>query len=483
MKPSFLNTFTIPYNLSSPVTIELDPFGIGLEPSSPDTTIQRSCSRIRFMGNFFRLYRGTVKYSLVFISSPLVTWKLKVLITYGPTTPVLGDVISQVITVKGSTVYDFAVPYLYVNPWRICQDGTTYSTPSTPSETSPAMYISLAAPPISSGDIHPSLFVLMYQAAGDDFQFAAPKDPMPKSSDHGEVRFQMKVSTLCKNDLIAPGSGKSPMYYADNILSCESVAKRWSVRNVIQYSGPDPVYQSNFGGNNFGYSCLDAMSTLFLYWHGQYKLKFQFTTDPENPPPSSYLSLNMVMNPMGYNDFVGPTENTPKALRFNDGSHVISADLTQVLEVTVPYLGTTEWMPIWKQPGYIGPTPYSGFNVGAYQYLYEPNIYTWGSADGYVFPIEWVAIAAGSDFVFSYDLPPPSSATRWYDAFPPDLGPEPLTNKPEVVTALKSDKKKIDSLHTESNPIAELLASCAKSKTKRKTPKGAQRQSKSATTS
>jgi hypothetical protein len=480
MKPSFLNFFSIPYNLSTPVQFELDPFGVGQVASTADLTLQRSCSRIRFFGNFFRMWRGTVKYSLVFISSPLVTWKFKILITYGPTTPVLGDVISQVITVKGSTVYDFAVPYLYVNPWRVCSIDTIFTGTNSVVEMSPAMYISLAAAPVSSGDVHPNMQVLMYQAAGNDFQFACPKDPMPYApGDAPEFQFQMKVSTLCKNDLIAQGSGKSPNYYADNILSCESLAKRWSTRFVEEYDGPDPAYQSSFGANNFVYSCLDAMSTLFLYWHGQYKMKLQFTTDPDNPPPSSFLALNMVMLPYTINSpVVSPSaDGVPRPLRFNDGSHVISADLTQVLEVTVPFLSSTEWVPVWRLTQ-TGDERYSNFNVGAMQTLFTPRLYTVGSST-YQFPLEWMAIAAGSDFVFSYDLPPPSSATRWYDTFPPDLEAQSKNNEPEVPAAPKSGKKKIDPLQTGTDHISELLASCVKTPkgSKRQTPKGAQRRS------
>jgi len=401
-------------------TLTLPTLALPMLSIATNAALQSMCSRLRFFSTMHRWWRGSVNYHFVLISSPLVTWKLKFTLVYGEltivTSPTIGDIIGDVVTVKGTTVHDITIPYLATNPWIPTYNARAETTDPTnqPGEVFPTLFIQKLAPPISSGDVAPVLHILVFESAGDDFRFASPQEARPLSSTG--VEYQMRVTDLLRSRAPAGGlPGYSDRFTTDNVMTVEDLAKKWSVRPTQILRGPCP----NATGSEaavFDLSVLDALSTLYFYWRGQ--MKFKMAIDPAVAdvfPEAATLVCKMF--PSTY--FGSAFTSTPDAERFADGCHVISGGLTQCLTVTMPFTSNAEYLSTLDNFVSTADELRCLGSLGATNFQYQAFIYTDGSDTS--FPLAWVAVAAGDDFSFAYPMPPPCQNFRWYDAASPDL--------------------------------------------------------------
>jgi hypothetical protein len=256
--------------------------------------------------------------------------------------------------------------------------------------------------PIASGDRPPSLYILVYESACDDFEYSCPRESRPNSST--PVELQMRVSSFNKERAPAQGHSYKSVFSTDQVSTVEDFCKKWSVRSDQLLTGPDPLTQS-IASSYFDFSVLDALSTLFFYWRGQIKFKIQTKPDP-TVVISESTALVVKMDDGNYS---GPAPAVPDGERFADGSHAVSAGLTQVLTFTRPYMCNSEFLPVIIGTGY----SYIG-SAGSYQYDFDAHLYTVGATSS--LPLAWVAVAAGDDLSFAYAMPPPWAEFRWYDA-------------------------------------------------------------------
>jgi hypothetical protein len=454
-KPSFINTFV--YTPTTGVIQFIpNPFISGLPPTTTDVLVQRSCSRIQFFGSMHRWWRGSINYTFVFISSPMVIWKLKMTMVYGLTTAgpsgsnIIGDVIGDVITVKGTTTHTMTVPYLATNPW--CPTHVTsweFQDPANQvGEVTPAIVVNTLIPPISSGDQVPLLYVLIFENAGPDFKFASPQELRNVSA--SGVEYQMRVSDLSSVRAPAQGSPYVDRFGVDSVMNVEDLAKKWSVRQDQNLRGPEPCYSGPSGWNPFDLSLLDGLSTLYFYWRGQ--MKFKFTIDPtygEMIPPTASIVAKVFPSYL----FTNPLSATVDSQRFGDGCHVISSGLTQCMTLTLPFTSNAEYLSTLDQ-AYLSGSGISWLgSLGATNYQYLAYVYTDGSDIS--LPIAWLAVAAGDDFSFAYPMPPPYGAFRWYNATPPDSrSPQPLTVETKSA-GFKHDRlvRPIDSVSLETSEL------------------------------
>jgi hypothetical protein len=114
-----------------------------------------------------------------------------------------------------------------------------------------------------------------------------------------------------------------------------------------------------------------------------------------------------------------PSAGVPAAIRFPDGATAISYGLTQVIEATVPFLCSTEWVQCVIN---FEPT------TGSYPLVYQPEIWSEGPEE---VPLNFVAVSAGRDFCYSYNLPPPYFGCRWYDCVPYTPAAKSVSNTPQ----------------------------------------------------
>jgi hypothetical protein len=391
-----------------------------LQPITTDSDLLPMCSRLRFFSTMHRWWRGSVNYHFVLISSPLVTWKMKFTLVYGeyaaPVAPLIGDIIGDVVTIKGTTVHNITIPYLATNPWIPTQNpGAEILDPVNQlGEVFPTLFIQKLAPPITSGDIAPVLHILVFESAGHDFRFASPQEARPVSS--SSVEYQMRVADLNKARAPAQGlAGYADRFTTDNVMTVEDLAKKWSVRPTQILRGPCPN-ATGLATDCYDLSILDAVSTLYYYWRGQ--VKFKMAIDPAVAdvfPEAATLVCKMF--PATFMSC--PYTATPDAERFSDGCHVISGGLTQCLTVTMPFTSNAEYLSTLDDFVSTSDAARCLGSVGATNFQYQAFIYTDGSDTS--FPLAWVAVAAGEDFSFAYPMPPPCRNFRWYDSISPDL--------------------------------------------------------------
>lgn len=370
------------------------------------------CSRIRFLANFFRMYRGSITYTFMFIASPMQTFRVKIGLDYqGGTlaTTAPGDTLQQVITVRGTTVHQVTVPYLYTLPWRAIK-----AVEGSGQDIMPQLTVSEFSPASKSGDTVPSFYMLVYESANRDFVFASQQEPMPFAQTPAKIKIrhtaQMDIRKFRSQEVVQFGSIPHVPYPSDNVQTFEAMAKRWSARGDFNLN-PTPVYHASPLQSDPDVSTMstfDAIAGLFMWSRGQVKFKISFDADPTTINPSAMGIMKMA----SFQEVTNSVDSgTAAAVRFCDGSHAISYGLTQVIEVTVPFLCTAEWVGTLSTP--------SNY-VAAQSYFYEPELWSEGEP---VVPLNFVAISAGRDYCYSYNLPPPYWGARWYDCVPytPDV--------------------------------------------------------------
>ena len=376
-----------------------------------------TCSRLRYLAQFYRFWRGSVTYTFFFISSPMVTFRLKVGLDYqGGTLAGIdpGDTLQQIITVRGTTVHQVTVPYLYTTPWQFLGDGDPFDV-----DVIPTISVSEFSPASKSGDVVPSFYLLVYESANRDFVFTSQEDPMPYAASPPLKLFsqkekrarklrheaQMDIRKFRSQDATQFGSCDPVKFTSDGVGTFEGMAKRWSARPTSSLSRG--AYDDRFPYETQPYvsqlSTMDALKGIFYWNRGQYKLKVSFDADPDTVNQSAVGIVKMQSFHPVSND---PDAGIPAPVRFPDGATAISFGLTQVIECTIPFLCTTEWVEC-----VFGFTP----TTGARPLVYQPEIWAEGATE---VPLNFVAVAAGRDFCYSYNLPPPYFGARWYDCVP-----------------------------------------------------------------
>lgn len=366
-------------------------------------SVTTQASRLRFLAQFYRMYRGSITYTFLFIASPMVTFRMKIGLDYqGGTLASVspGDTLQQIVTIRGTTVHQVTVPYLYTTPWRVMQQASSFVT----DDVLPQLTMSEFSSASKSGDTTPFFYFLVYESANNDFIFASQQEPMPQSFDTSSYESQCDIRKFISHDVTQFGAIPDVHFASDSVQTFEAMAKRWSPR-VNQSLVPRPLYTAvpwNSDATVSKHSTLDALSSVFYWSRGQFKFKVSYKVDPS----TQQSSVGVVkMNSLQPSLTTSTAGGVPAALRFCDGVHAISYGLTQVIEFTVPYLCNVDWVDNLNLSGIDG-------YVGAQPVQFNPSLWTEGSTQP---PLNFVAVSAGRDFCFSYSLPPPYFGARWYD--------------------------------------------------------------------
>lgn len=372
------------------------------------------CSRLRFLAQFFRYWRGSVTYTFFFISSPMVTFRFKIGLDYqGGSLEAVdpGDTLQTIVTVCGPTLHQVTIPYLYTTPWQFI--GSSLTSPAR--DVTPAVTVSEFSPASKSGDIVPSCYLLVYESANSDFVMTSQTEPMPYAASEAVPerrnvhQAQMDIRKFRSWDATQFGKVDPVKFSSDGVGTFEAIAKRWSpvvlktLDRPVYYS--DNTYQADPGVST--QSTAAALCSIFYWNRGQYKLKIGFKVD-SSTDQSAVGILKMSTFHIVANE---PNAGVPAEVRFTDGATAISFGLSQVIEATIPFLCNVEWVPCSTEEGF--------FPVVGSDYSIEfPNLW----AQGATLPLlNFVAVAAGRDYCYSYNLPPPYFGARWYDTVPYSL--------------------------------------------------------------
>jgi hypothetical protein len=375
-------------------------------------------SRINYMSQYFRMWRGSRKITLVIFSTPFITARYNVIVAWGKTAPIgyLGDEIVQDVTVRGTTKVEIEIPFLNSCQWlpTFWQHQLVYFTANHPM---PILYLRAIQAPLTVGDVNPALPYVLYEQASPDFEFRSLVNPNPNlDPEVMPYEGQMKISTF------GGGSYGNPMPLpndSDTETTIGEMCRRWSGRGPASFVEPYPLKWKYDSASYPNRGVLDWLAQLYGFWSGQIRLKL--TLSEVATVACWHTRNNINATPFGAGNCSRP----------EDGMANIATDLTRILDVTCPFLYTHQFMPL-RAYNTVDSNPQiyaNDFNIGSF-----PRVY-W---DGYLHDefgvdtsCEQVYIAGGSDFTYYFPIPPPS--VIWWPSY--NNFPE-LQRDAEVVSAV-----------------------------------------------
>jgi len=373
--PSLISVGTIG---SSPVSYEVNPFA-----SDRDVA---SCSRIVFVGQMFRRWRGGVQYTLLFPSSNFISYRANVSLNYSVDQSLIaGDVPTKVVSVHGTTRVSFFVPYLFPNLWCEVDSGVRMGTLT--------ICLTDGQAPKTVGDVTPTCPFMLYECPGNDFQFNSLQEFGP-DFDPG-VEAQSTVMSLAGSSPFC-GSHPGVLQACDDVCTFEGIMQRWSFR-YGQDLQPIPQFFGSTTARINGGGIFDQLARVFLLWRGQIKFKILYSSLASDEP-QNVTALAKYDN----SKQVSSTFGIPDSYRFGDGIRMINLRETQVIDYIVPFVANTEWIPVYPT------TPYSV----APPSLYNVHLDTFNTTTSPV--VLAVVVAAGKDFLLRYSVPPPAHSLRCY---------------------------------------------------------------------
>jgi len=220
--PWLENYLIIPADPTISVSVNTWPFSPDPTRDIPNGNVQSNvCSRLDFFSRFFRYWKGSTVVTLMFFSSPLVVQKVQITLSYNDDPSLVGNQISRVVTIKGTTIESFTIPYLFATPYN----AVDFSN-STVVDLVPVMSIKLVAAARSAGDVVPALPCVVYRHAGSDFKFYSQREPQFQTD---EVQMQASVSSFVRmSSGFEFDVGMVPdTYTSDAEMYIEDMAKRW----------------------------------------------------------------------------------------------------------------------------------------------------------------------------------------------------------------------------------------------------------------
>jgi hypothetical protein len=348
-------------------------------------------SRISYMSQMFRMWRGTFNYTLIIFSSPFVTARLNLAIVYEGdqllSVNTVGNKIIQDVTVRGTTRVDFQVPYLFGTQWQ-----PTYwqGAGSVGYPQGPQIYSQMISAPEGNGDLTPVLPYLLYESAHSDFRFRSLINPFPVLSEDTFVS-QMRVSDLHRVSKLFNGVTESLGYLDDTESTISQMLNRWS--NSVPGFYSLPVNTNADSAGVFSIVC-----QLFGFYSGQIKHKMLVASEDTADP---FDQIIVVMDNL-IEVVVSPSYGIPLRQRVEDGMTIISNQVSQVFEFVAPFLANCSFLPCSSEENNLV------FSRG--RLIWKPNLFITG-VDIPVVPT-WSMVAAGPDFSLYYPIPP-GTVTSW----------------------------------------------------------------------
>lgn len=374
-----------------------------IEQCQPDAT----WSYLGYMSQMFRMWRGSIDYTIVFFSSPFISARFNVVVAWGKTAPTgtIGNEIVKDVTIRGTTVVQITVPFLNGGQWA-----PTYWQRNAAYDgyiSFPRLYIKVVQPPVSVGDISCDIPYVLFKRAGVDFEFRSLISPAPKFDDPPVVEGQMLVSSLMSAEVTGGGGLVVLPNTSDTELSINDMCRRWSGRKCsgAYYKYPSPVKEP-YITNKHTLGVFDTLAQLFCFWSGQIRIKGL---------PDTGSLLTACWHTRNFINASG-VDGMEACQRPEDGMAVIQVDLTQVLDVTCPFLATTQFLPI--------PDPNSLLYSYSFPLATTPRLWWDGFPhyeDGSDVDFDLFYIAGGEDYSLYLPIPPPALTFWPSNGFKPSL--------------------------------------------------------------
>jgi len=397
-----------------------------------------------YLSRCFKFWRGGIKVMLSFFSSPLITARIRICLKYlcdyfdvtvfndAPRIGYndIGDIYSEVITVRGTENFEITIPYLAHQPWTPCYLEVAGAGNDIDPSHYTFGYLSVYVEEIvkGAGSSVPSVWMASTIAAAEDFEFRqliaiTPDDTNPGLRKQQPVQKPTTATILPSSRVVYTpqmdmniefqrpfrnpfGREFAPTKFAtgtDRVKTIEHVLGRFD------FAGSSATVA--FGDTlDTEYPILPSVSTgatqisngtwvmaLFRWWRGSRRVKIHITKNSASTnPDAAYWVRNQ--NPYPAIAVATPTFDFEVA----NGATGLVPSLWQNAEVEVPF-----YYPYMAQYH----SPY-GTNLPTVQ----PGVPGIGidsdtSGDDAIASIKWY-IAAGRDMQIFYLLPVPEMA-RW----------------------------------------------------------------------
>lgn len=334
---------------------------------------------LEFFSRFYRFWRGSMKYSFHFFTSPLISARFQLNIDWGSSSGDAGDNFTEVWPVRGSVVYDITVPYIFPSQWRITgeQGGQNLV---------PRVRCSMTMNPVGAGDVAPEVFCLVFVSAGEDFVFSSMEafwngtlDPPPPNVKEAEAQCDLRQHHRGNFPVI--GQGRTNLTYLFNppAEGPVQVVRRYSTRTGAQspaVPGPVPpsTRQEFLQASNF-----DMLATIFRYWRGTTRIKVPISSESD-------LTYVQMQN-------TNESQPTRSRVDVSNGAVVNRPTIWSILEVEIPFLSRQS--AAYMVPPTIGIDENQPIGVEVQDLLGEA-----------------LFIAAGADYAMYYLMPLPAY-TLW----------------------------------------------------------------------
>lgn len=339
---------------------------------------------LAFASNFYRFFRGSIKYLIQFVGTPFYSCRFKISVVHSLNAPSGGTgngtgFMSRIVDVKGDAWTSIVVPFLTRRVWNPTQDSID-PIPNYP-------WLVIEAVTDVQGSSLPqqaSYYMNIWRAAGPDYQLALLTHnqvsyPPDLESQESVKQASFVGQTSLFNKFQEPAVGvkdqsvglkESGTYMADQSTTITDVFKRYV---EIQAGLSPQTYPSDFNMTLYNLTPFALFSSTFLFWRGS--RRFKVTT--EDGGASGGIAY--ITNP-GYSD---PNPRAGTALVLPNADRI---------QVTIPWYCTE-----LATPTLIGRNAYTTQNVAKPADLFFNATYG---------PNDHAYMAAGDDFMYMYVVPP-----------------------------------------------------------------------------
>lgn len=311
-RPSLRDWVNIPVTTVAGTTIktyDIAPVGNNTGTVIYDNWLACTC-------RFFELWRGDMDFMFVFSTSGFTSARFRISwvpsADSDPETDNGGDIISNIVDVKGDTIYRVSIPFMSKKSYL------QSPTPGTPQTGDPAGYLKLSLinsivsfdSNLATTSIHCSVWV----AAGNSFDLAIPRRTLVPSATNdkfkyrnekvepqGDIRqaFKQTFPPIIKADSI----GLSKYSTSESCLSIKTFLHRAiHIGDETGTGTPNNTYLGPFPNVSSGFGC-PLLLTLFRFVRGSSRYTVHFWNG--NPPLIKY---NLVTTHNNFTDGLVPME-------------------------------------------------------------------------------------------------------------------------------------------------------------------------------
>jgi len=293
---------TIPFNVSCNPFGHTDAYLVPGMPTKPDY--------FEFVARHFMFWRSSIKYMIYFYTSQFTSGRFRVSILYDGTLPTdhtSGDIVSEIIDVRGDTNYQITVPYLWPTMYRtlINSVGVSY----------PKLVIQQLAPLVgASMEEDPVVYCCIFRSAAEDVRFNQLVDFQtvglpPPALLANEPKRKRKIANADMDirgefaKVFPPIAHGSSFVRENGTVSGEMIS---SISDLLKrYVTTPPIYGTGDTANVLNtwpqptqLGPYHSFSRIFKYWRGARRVKFLYDLDAQGANRFNYVCMETFLNPV-----------------------------------------------------------------------------------------------------------------------------------------------------------------------------------------